>query len=936
MRAAAIPEMAIRVHTLDNGLSVYLSENHEEPWVSCRVAVRAGAAQEPADATGLAHYLEHMLANKGTRSLGTRDAAAEQRHLDRLRELYEQLRELGGEARTRLLAEIDEENQAANRWAIANELKQIYALLGARSFNAYTSHDRTVFVVDVPSNRLEAWARLEGNRFSEPVFRGFPTELETIVEEKNRAFDNPGRVLMMAANPLLWSGHPYGRDVLGDVQHLLSPSIAQTERFFSTWYVPNNMAVVLAGDIDPDRAIDLIERNFANLRPAPVPTREAPPAPALRGEQRVEVVHRGDEEVQLIWRTVPRMHPDADALLLADMMLDNNSTGLLDTRLEQPQKVRSAGSFANLRVQGGTATVWGRPRIEQSLDEVEALLREQVQALRDGEFAQSDLDDLIANFEVGELRKLESNEARASVMLDAFMFQRDWDEVRTRLARLASITREQVVETARRWLGDEMVVARRREGEPSIHRIPSFGLRELSLDGESRSPLFEQVRAMPSAPLELQVLREGVDFSCTRTRAGLLYRTPNPNNDLVQLTMRVHVGSIHDPVLSKALDLWSRAGVGELNLEQFRRALFRSAAAVAIDGGRQQTDVTVAGRAAVIPSIVGLVRERLRAPVLTQDERDRWAADVVGKRKQRRETSDFKFTTLRQWALRGHRSPYLVESLRNEEVLALPLDALREAPGKLFDFEQVVVYAGPHEQAEIVELLDLDRAVKNEPTYEQLRYEPLTGVRVFVVHHEAAQTKIGLFIPSEGYDTAHSPEYRVLHEYLGGSAGLVFQEIRESRGLAYSAHGGHTAGNRLGDQNLTWGSLASRPDRSAEAAAVLLNLYRELPGSALNVSRFDRALAGAIEHLIGTRVRFRGYAFSAEGWRLRGLDHDPRPEILAALERLTLEDFRAYLKPLETAGLALVVVGDTTHMDMQALAKLGELEIRTLDELVVY
>ncbi len=928
--------MAIRVHPLDNGLRVYLSPNHEEPWVSCRIAVRAGAAQEPADATGLAHYLEHMLANKGTRSLGTRDAIAEQIHLDRLRELYEQLREVSGAERARVLAEIDEENQLANRWAIANELKQIYALMGARSFNAYTSHDRTVFVVDVPSNRIEAWARLEGNRFSEPVFRGFPTELETIVEEKNRALDNPARVLTMAANPLLWAGHPYARDVLGEVDHLLRPSIAQTERFFSTWYVPNNMAVVLAGDLDVDRTIGLIEQHVGDLRPAPVPEREAPPAPPLRGEQRVEVVHRGDEEVQLIWRTVPRNHPDADALLLADMMLDNNSTGLLDTRLEQRQKVRSAGSFPNLRLQGGTATVWGRPRIEQSLDEVEALLREQVAALRNGEFAQSDLDDLIANFEVGELRKLESNDARASVMLDAFMFQRDWDEVRTRLARLASISREQIVETARRWLGDELVVARRREGEPPLERIPSFGLRELSLDGESRSQLFEQVKAIPAKALELQVLREGVDFECTRTRAGLLYRTPNPNNDLVQVTMRVHVGSAHAPLLAKGLDLWGRAGVGELSLEGYRRALFRAAAAVSIDSGRQQTDVTVAGRAAVVPSVLSLVRERLRAPVLTQEERDRWAADVVGKRKQRRETSDFKFTTLRSWALKGSRSPYLVESLRNEEVLALPLEELREAPGKLFGYESVTVYAGPHERREIVEMLELDREVQPEPPYEPLRYEPLDGVRVFVVHHEAAQTKIGLFIPTEGYDTAHSPEYRVLHEYLGGSAGLVFQEIRESRGLAYAAHGGHTAGSRRGDQNLVWGSLASRPDRSVEAAAVLLSLFRALPGASLQPPRFERALAAAIEHLLGSRTRFRGYGFAAEGWRLRGLDRDPRPEILAALERMTIEDMRAFLRPLETAGLALVLVGDTARMDMQALAQLGEIELRTLDELVVY
>jgi predicted Zn-dependent peptidase len=925
--------MAVHLHTLDNGLSVYLSENHEEPWISCRIAVRAGAAQEPAESTGLAHYLEHMLANKGTRRLGTRDPEGEQAHLARLRELYEELRGSEGEVRTKLLAEIDRQNQAANRWAIANELKQIYGLLGARGLNAFTSHDRTVYVVDVPSNRLEAWARLESDRFFAPVFRGFPTEIETIIEEKNRALDNPGRVLSMAANQLIWPGHPYARDVLGEVEHLLAPSIAATERFFSTWYVPNNMAVILAGDLDPAEALAMIEAHFGCLRPGELPPREAAPPGPIASERAAEVVHRGDEEIRLIWRTVPREHEDAEALMLADMMLDNNSTGLLDTRLEQPQKVRSAGAYPSLRIQGGTETVWGRPRVDQSLDEVEALLREQVQALREGAFAQSDLDDLIANFEVGELRKLESNGARAAVMLDAFIFERDWERVRTRLARLASIDRDQVVEAARRWLGDELVVARRREGEPVVTKIPTFGLSELVLDTDSHSPLFEEVRTLPAPPLELQVLRVGEDVERSSTPAGLLYRTANPNNDLFQLTLRVHTGSAHAPVLAKALDLWSRAGVGELDLEGYRRALFHQAAAVSIDCRRQQTSLTLAGRAQVLSTVLPLVRQRLLEPVLGEGERARWAADVVGKRKQRRETTNFKFNTLKQWALRGDASPYLAEALDNDAVLALELDELRAAPAKLLGHERVVAYAGPHERAALVDLLGLDAEAGPVPEYQPLRFRDLGGVRVFVCHHEAAQTKLGLFAPSEGYDPEHSPLYRVAHEYLGGQAGLVFQEIRESRGLAYAAHGGHSAGSRAGDQNLIWASLASRPDRAAEAAAVLLGLFRAFP---LHARRFERARGSAIQRLLGSRVRFRGYAFAAESWRLRGLEQDPRPKIHAALERLSMEDLGAFMAQLATASLALVVVGDTTHMDMEALAALGELEQRELDELVVY
>jgi predicted Zn-dependent peptidase len=936
---AAIPEMAVRVHTLANGLRVYLSENREEPWISCRIAVRAGAAHEPAATTGLAHYLEHMLANKGTRALGTRDAIAEQPHLARLRELYEHMRALapGDPRRAELLAAIDAENQAANRWAIANELKQAYGLLGGRSLNAFTSHDRTVYVVDIPSNRLAAWARLEGDRFRQPVFRGFPTELETIIEEKNRALDDPGRALAMASNRLVWAGHPYARDVLGEVEHLLAPSIAATEAFFASWYAPNNMAVILAGDLDPDHALAVVEDAFGGLEARPLPELVWPEPSPLRGVPRVEIVHRGDEEVRLTWRTVAREHDDAEALLLADMMLDNSSTGLLDTRLEQPQKLRSAGAYPSLRAYGGTETVWGRPRVGQSLAEVEALLREQIAALRNGEFRTDDLEALIANFEVGELRRLESNGARAAIMLDAFGFDRPWERVRTRLARLGQISKDQVVDAAQRWLGDDHVVAWRREGEPPISKIPVFGLSDLALDARSHSALFTEVMALDTPPLELQVLREGVDFEAEQTPAGRLYRTANPNNDLFQLTVRIYTGSAHDPVLGKAFALWSRAGVGELDLEGYRRALFHAAAAVSVDCRRQQVDISLAGRAAVLGPILPLIRERLRAPILTEDERQRWAEDIVGKRQQRRETTDFKFQVLKQWALRGPESPYLAEALSNAQVLALTLDQLRAAPARVLELERQVFYAGPHTRPELIERLGLERPAAAPPAYAPVRFdsgglEP-GQTRVFVVHHEAAQTKLGLFVPSETYDPARSAAYRAFHEYIGGQAGLVFQQVREARGLAYAAHAGHTAGGQLGDQNLIWASAASRPDRAAEAAAVMLGILREFP---LEPHRFERAKASAIERLLGARIGFRGYGFAAESWRLRGQTEDPRPQALAELRSFTLDDLARYAAPLADAGLALVCVGDTSRMDLAALAALGPVEQRSLDELVVY
>ncbi|MFV8755296.1 insulinase family protein [Nannocystaceae bacterium ST9] len=936
-RTPAIPEMAVGIHVLDNGLHVYLSENHEEPWISCRVAVRAGAAHEPADTTGLAHYLEHMLANKGTRRLGTRDAEAERPHFEALRGLYERLRELPptpSPARDALLRDIDRHSLALGQFAIANELKQAYGLLGAQGLNAYTSHDRTIYTVDIPANRLAAWAMLEGDRFAQPVFRGFPTELETIIEEKNRALDDPGRLLSSAASTLVWKQHPYARDVLGQVEHLQTPSLIATEAFFRSWYRPNNMAIVLAGDFDSREALALIRRHFDALEPA-----ELPPAPSLaadpiRGVERVEVRHQGDEEVRLIWRTVARDHADAEALLLADMMLDNSSTGLLDTRLEQTQKVRGAGAWSGLRMLGGTETVWGRPRVGQSLEQVEDLLMQQVVALGEGDFRHEDLDALIRNFEVGELRRLESNSARAALLLDVFTHGEDWEHARTRLQRLAAIQPEQICAAVDRWMGEDYVVARRHAGEPEVRKIPVLGLSQLPLDSSSHSALFREVVGLPAPELPVQVLRAGEHYQVESTPIGRLYRAANPINDLFQLTLRFEIGSAHDPVLAKAMALWARAGVGELDLEGFKRAMFHDAAGMSVDCRRQQTELTLAGRAEILPRALARIDERLRAPVLNDRERARWAEDVVGKRIQRRETANFKGEVLKQWALRGRESPYLVEALTNEQVLALGLDELAGKPRALAELARTSFYAGPHGLAELSDLLGLDRPPLAEgPAIQPVRYLAREGTTIHLLHHDAAQAQISLLAPAEPYTPAHSPEYRLFDEYVGGQAGLIFQEVREARGLAYAAHGGHTAGARLGDQNLVWASVGSRSDRAVETITLLLELLRELPAQA---QRFERARSSAIEKLLGARVRFRGYAFSAETWRLRGLVEDPRPALLAALRERQLSDLLEFAAPIGRGGMALTIVGDTSQIDRGALGKLGEVVEHRLDDLVVY
>ena len=259
--------MQVLQKTLDNGLTVYLSPNAEEPRFHAEIVTRAGSKHDPSTNTGLAHYLEHLLF-KGTQSFGTEDYNAEAPLLTKISDLYEKRAAEQNESKRReIYQKINDLSIEASSFAIPNEMDRAYSDMGAKGLNAHTWHEETVYKVNLPANRLEHWAKMESERFAQPVFRLFHTELETVYEEKNRAIDNKHRLIYRAVNNLLFKFHPYGQQsTLGTVEHLKNPSIYAIEDFYATHYVPENMAICLSGDLDPDQTFEIIEKYFSRGR----------------------------------------------------------------------------------------------------------------------------------------------------------------------------------------------------------------------------------------------------------------------------------------------------------------------------------------------------------------------------------------------------------------------------------------------------------------------------------------------------------------------------------------------------------------------------------------------------------------------------------------------------------------------------------------------
>ncbi|MDE5815529.1 MAG: insulinase family protein, partial [Alistipes sp.] len=442
-----------RIYTLDNGLKVYMSVSKEKPRIQTYIAVKVGGKNDPHETTGLAHYFEHLMF-KGTEQFGTSDYAAEKPLLDEIEQLFETYRATTDEAeRAAIYRRIDSISYEASKIAIPNEYDKLMAAIGANGTNAYTSQDMTVYVEDIPSNQIDNWARIQADRFQHPVIRGFHTELETIYEEKNMSLTRDSRKVWETLDAALFPHHPYGtQTVLGTQEHLKNPSITNVKNYHKTYYVPNNMAICVAGDFDPDEMIATIDKYFGAMEPnSNLPKLEFEPEAPIAAPIVKEVYGLEAANVMLGWR-LPSEKADRVALAgkVAGQILYNGQAGLIDLDLNQQQKTLSSYGYYSGQPDYSTFIVAGRPKQGQSLEAVRDLLLGEVAKLRSGDFDDELLEAIINDLILSEMQSIENDPA--DLYVQSFIYGIDWADQVHFIENVSKVTKQDVVDWANEYL----------------------------------------------------------------------------------------------------------------------------------------------------------------------------------------------------------------------------------------------------------------------------------------------------------------------------------------------------------------------------------------------------------------------------------------------------------------------------------------------------
>lgn len=930
--------MDVAIFELDNGLQVFLTENHEEPTFYAEIAVRAGSKHDPADGTGLAHYLEHLLF-KGNQNLGTLNYEAEKPHLDRIVELYEEhFSETDPARRAETYAEINREAQLAAEYAVPNEIDKLYNGMGGSGLNAHTWYEETVYKVGLPSNRLQQWAEIESDRFIDPVFRLFHTELETVYEEKNRTLDNGARIIGTAIDELLYKVHPYGQQpTIGTVEHLKNPSLVYIQNYFDTYYVPNNMGIFISGDIDIEETIALIAEKFGHWEPRPVPEVGPWDEPALSGAERRTVQYPGQEQVQLAFRTAPNGHTDKEALILLDMILDNRTAGLINLNLNQQQLVAEAGSSPLFLNDYGSQSLYGSPKQDQSLEEVEQLLLDQIELIKNGEFEDWIIPAIINDFLKNQKASLEFNTARVTMMRQSFIEGTGWDYHIGEIGRMEQLTKQDVVNVANKYFGDNYVAVYRVDAQHEVPVVEKPQIDPVTIDPTRQSQFAARILAMEVEEIEPSFVEADRDYRVIEFAPGVeLYYAPNPLNDLFTFSIGVEVGTEENEKLGMAASLLDVAGTDTLSNEELQKEWYRMGSEFRFGSGENSSAFSVSGLDDQFENSVALMMSLINSPSSDSETLEQLKGIILKTREDRKSSPPAIAQALYLYNRYGDESP-LLEAMTTEEIVDTEIDELLGLPAELLNYKHTLAYTGSMPLEQLVEVLRRHHPVgelADTPEYRFRRARQVEETEIMVVDQQTAQAQVRIEFADGVFDPDDSIMASLYTNYFGsGMSSVVFQELREARALAYSASARYLPGDRLDAENLMLGVIGTQTDKTVDALAAFIDLIDNMPHSS---ERFDESVNSLVNRYRTSKLNFREVIGAVRSWERQGYEGDPRRERFEELQQASLDDMVQFQQEhVKDRAKIISVVGDLSIIDTEELAQFGTVQEVQVEDLFV-
>ena len=930
----------VRIYTLENGLKVYLSVNKDEPRVQTYIGVRVGSKNDPAETTGLAHYFEHLMF-KGTKNFGTSDYAKEEPLLNKIEELFEIYRKTTDTIeRKAIYAQIDSISQEASKIAIPNEYDKLMATIGSQGTNAFTSYDVTAYVENIPANEIENWAKIQADRFTNPVLRLFHTELETVYEEYNMSLTRDSWKSSDALMAALYPHHPYGtQTVIGTQEHLKNPSITNIKNYFDTYYVPNNMAICMVGDFDPDEVIKTIDQYFGSMQKKELPELKTKQEQPINEPVVKEVIGLEAENILLGFRFPGANSKDIATLELIDYMLTNGRAGLLDLNLVQKQKLLKGGSYVDQMEDYSSFIMYGTPKEGQTLDEVKELLLSQLELLKKGEFEEELLTAVINNFKLNQYYQQMYPSYTAYILLNSFINRVEWKDEVNKIENQSKITKQDVVDFCNKYFKNNYAIVYKREGKPDDKKIEKPQITPIETNRDEESTFLAEMKKRPVTPIEpvfLNYSKDMVNFTI-KNNIPVLYKQ-NTENPLFSLYYVYEMGSEHDKALGMAFTYLDYLGTSTKTPEEIKSEFYKLACSFGVFASTDRVYVYINGLHENFEQAMALLEERLADAQVDTNIYGNLVTDILKGRADNKLNQRYNFNRLDNYAVWGSKSPS-TNILSEVELKAMNPQELVDRTKNLKNYEHKVMYYGPMTQKEITESLTKKHAIADQllPIPEPTKFiqQDVTENTVLLANYDAKQIYMSMQHKAGAFDKELEPVRRLYNEYFGGGMNsIVFQEMREARGLAYSAWAGYSHPEKPDRAYYMETFIATQNDKMGEAIDAFIEILNNMPASekAFLIAKENMITSIRTERILREDIFW--YFLSDEEF---GYKEDSRKHIFDKLTSLTLNDVQEFQKQyVKDKPYTYCILGDLKDLDMKKLQSIGKIKVLTQQEIFGY
>ena len=923
-------QLKVKTTTLDNGLKVVMCEEHSAPKVFGAVYVHAGSKNDPLDATGMAHYFEHIMF-KGTDKIGTINWEAEKVFLDSIDIMYDKLHETTDvEARAAIQKKINELSIASTEYAIPNEVDVILTKMGGTGLNAGTAYDQTMYFNAFPSNQIEKWMDVYVERFRNPVFRLFQSELETVYEEKNMYGDGPINAFQERMFKEVFGDHPYGRPVIGLTEHLKNPQTSKMHEFFNTYYVANNMTLILVGDINIEEIEPIIAEKFGVWRSGEIPAQPKFTVPTFNGPTIKKVRMTPIKVGVLAWRGVKVSDPDYLPLSIACEIFSNGETGIMDKDMLDGKIMMAMLLPLSLEDHGANIIIYVPQIIGQSHEEAEDIIFESVNKLKNGEFSDDLFEAIRTKILKERVQSTEGIAALSSLFLELEERNMTYDDYLAETERIKNITKDEIIAIANQYFSNDYLSVRSKMGFPAKDKVDKPNWKPIEAKNtDAKSDFAKMIEAEEVKEVTPQVIEFGKDVEITKVNdCYTMYSTKNPYNDIFNLTISYNYGTLDNPDLERAISYWSLLGTDKMTFEEFNLELQKLGASISLNAYQSTNTVNIEGFEKDFDRIMALCEDVLYNPANDENKIKIIAdAEKMDEQTLKEDASEWA-QALRQYALYGDKSYYLGKTPLKKWKKRTGDELINEVK-KAHYYSGDIYFSGNIDNQDVIKTLEKYNIVKNNvvKTTKKVKVENnFTDNQVFIAHNKKfRQSNIYMHVPSVTLNEKDQAVSQVFNKYFGTDMySIVFQEIREFRSLGYTAYGYFTYDvlNRKPGYLFTF--LGTQSDKTNEGIDALRGLITDMPE---RLEKFNASKDALIMSRASNYVGFRDIPESVCTWVEQGYDHDPRlgvTEIIRNTEYKDVYDF--YKRNVADRPIIIMMSGNKKQIDVKALEKYGTIK----------